>query len=47
MLAAVSPAVVVPGMLDLGQRGYGTAKGVPTKVVSAATFDDVLAIAGF
>lgn len=47
VLAAVSPAVVVPGMLDLASRGYGTAKGVPTMVVAAASFDDVLAIAGF
>jgi NhaP-type Na+/H+ or K+/H+ antiporter len=47
VLAAVSPAVVVPGMLDLGERGYGVAKGVPTMVVAAASFDDVLAIAGF
>ena len=47
VLAAVSPAVVVPGMLDLGARGYGIAKGVPTMVVAAASFDDVLAIAGF
>ena len=47
VLAAVSPAVVVPGMLDLGARGYGVAKGVPTMVVAAASFDDVLAIAGF
>ena len=34
-------------MLDLGARGYGVAKGVPTMVVAAASFDDVLAIAGF
>jgi hypothetical protein len=47
MIAAVSPAVVVPGMLDLGARGYGVAKGIPTMVVAAASFDDVLAIAGF
>lgn len=47
VLAAVSPAVVVPGMLDLKERGYGVAKGVPTMVVAAASFDDVLAIAGF
>ena len=47
VIAAVSPAVVVPGMLDLGARGYGVAKGVPTMVVAAASFDDVLAIAGF
>ena len=47
VIAAVSPAVVVPGMLDLGARGYGVAKGVPTMVVAAASFDDVLAIAAF
>jgi NhaP-type Na+/H+ or K+/H+ antiporter len=47
VLAAVSPAVVVPGMLDLGSRGYGVSKGVPTMVVAAASFDDVLCIAGF
>ena len=47
VIAAVSPAVVVPGMLDLAARGYGVAKGVPTMVVAAASFDDVLAIAGF
>ena len=47
VIAAVSPAVVVPGMLDLGARGYGVAKGVPTMVTAAASFDDVLAIAGF
>ena len=47
VIAAVSPAVVVPGMLDLQERGYGVARGVPTMVVAAASFDDVLAIAGF
>ena len=46
VIAAVSPAVVVPGMLDLQARGFGTAKGIPTMVVAAASFDDVLAIAG-
>ena len=34
-------------MLDLQARGFGTAKGIPTMVVAAASFDDVLAIAGF
>lgn len=47
VIAAVSPAVVVPGMLDLQARGFGTAKGIPTMVLAAASFDDVLAIAGF
>ena len=33
-------------LLPLQERGYGTAKGIPTMVVAAASFDDVLAIAG-
>ena len=47
VLAAVSPAVVVPGMLSLQERGYGTGKGIPTLVMAAASFDDVIAISGF
>jgi solute carrier family 9B (sodium/hydrogen exchanger), member 1/2 len=44
ILAAVSPAVVVSGMFDLQTRGYGVRKGIPSIVVAAASFDDVLAI---
>lgn len=47
ILAAVSPAVVVIGMFDLGKRGYGVSKGVPSLVVAAASFDDVVAITGY
>lgn len=47
ILAAVSPAVVVGGMFDLQRRGYGTAKGIPSLVVAAASFDDVVAITGY
>jgi len=47
ILAAVSPAVVVGGMFDLQSRGYGVAKGIPSLVVAAASFDDVVAISGF
>lgn len=47
ILAAVSPAVVVSGMFDLHKRGYGIAKGLPSLVVAAASFDDVVAISGF
>ena len=46
ILAAVSPAVVVSGMFDLQLRGYGVSKGIPSIVVAAASFDDVLAITG-
>lgn len=47
ILAAVSPAVVVVGMFDLQQRGYGRAKGIPSLVVAAASMDDVVAMLGF
>ena len=47
VLAAVSPAVVVPCLLALQEKGYGVAKGIPTLVIAAASVDDVLAISGF
>ncbi|ETW95250.1 MAG: hypothetical protein ETSY1_31400 [Candidatus Entotheonella factor] len=47
VIAAVSPAVVVPSLLDLQLKGYGTAKGIPTMVLAAASFDDVISITGF
>ncbi|XP_069123736.1 sodium/hydrogen exchanger 9B2-like [Argopecten irradians] len=47
VLAAVSPAVVVPSLLSLSDRGYGLEKGIPTLVIAAASVDDVLAITGF
>lgn len=47
VLGAVSPAVVVPSMLLLQKDGYGTEQGVPTLLMAAGSFDDVLAITGF
>ena len=47
VLGAVTPAVVVPSLLSLSDRGYGIDKGVPTLVIAAASVDDVLAITGF
>ena len=47
ILAAVSPAVVVPCLLNLQEQGYGLDKGIPTLVIAAASIDDVLAISGF
>ena len=46
-MAAVSPAVVVPGLLKLAEEGYGVEAGIPTLVIAAASLDDVLAITGF
>jgi len=46
-LAAVSPAVIIPSLMSLSQRGYGVAKGIPTLVIAACSADDVVAISGF
>uniref|UniRef100_A0A8D0P1P1 Solute carrier family 9 member B2 n=1 Tax=Sus scrofa TaxID=9823 RepID=A0A8D0P1P1_PIG len=47
VVGAVSPAVVVPSMLLLQEGGYGVGKGVPTLLMAAGSFDDILAITGF
>ncbi len=47
MLAAVSPAVVVPSMLDLKARRRGEKNDVPTIIMAGASIDDVFAITLF
>ncbi|KAM8939422.1 sodium/hydrogen exchanger 9B2-like [Pelodytes ibericus] len=47
VLGAVSPAVVVPSMLILQKGGFGVEKGIPTLLMAAGSFDDILAITGF
>merc|ERR1719195_1703802 len=47
VLAAVSPAVIIPSLMSLSQRGFGVAKGIPTLVIAACSADDVVAISGF
>lgn len=47
MLAAVSPAVIVPSMLHLKDEGYGRQNEVPTIILAGASVDDVFAITMF
>ncbi|KAJ4436260.1 hypothetical protein ANN_18891, partial [Periplaneta americana] len=47
VMAAVSPAVVVPCLFSLQARGYGRSKGIPTLVIAAASFDDIISISAF
>lgn len=47
VLAAVSPAVVVPRMVKLMEEGYGTRKGIPQLILAGASVDDVYVIALF
>ncbi|UMZ75440.1 cation:proton antiporter [Natranaerofaba carboxydovora] len=44
IIAAVSPAVIVPSMLKLKDRGVGNDKGVPVMILAGASIDDVFAI---
>lgn len=47
VLAAVSPAVVVPRMVKLTEEGYGTAQGIPQLILAGASVDDVYVIVLF
>lgn len=47
VLAAVSPAVVVPRMVKLIEEGYGTERGIPQLILAGASVDDVYVIVLF
>lgn len=47
IIAAVSPAVIVPQMLSLINQNRGVDKGIPTLVLTGASIDDVFAITIF
>lgn len=47
VLAAVSPAVVVPRMVKMMDEGYGTNKGIPQLILAGASVDDVYVIVLF
>ena len=47
VMAAVSPAVIVPRMLLLKDLGYGADKGVPDMLMTGASADDVFVIVLF
>ncbi|SHI68403.1 sodium/proton antiporter, CPA1 family [Geosporobacter subterraneus DSM 17957] len=47
IIAAVSPAVIVPSMLHFIQMRKGEQKGIPTLVLAGASIDDVFAITLF
>ena len=46
-MAAVSPAVTVPVMLDLKKKGKGNEKGVPTSILAASSIDNLFCIGAF
>jgi len=44
ILSAVSPAIVVPSMIDLKQKGWGKDKEIPTLILASASLDNIIAI---
>ena len=47
VLAAVSPAVVVPRVVRLMEEGYGKREGIPQMILAGASVDDVYVIVLF
>lgn len=45
IIAAVSPAVVVPCLFRLRSKGYGVVKGIPTLIIAVAGIDDAMSVA--
>lgn len=44
IVAAVSPAIIVPRMIKLMERGYGKKKPIPQLILAGASIDDVFVI---
>lgn len=47
VIAAVSPAVIVPRMINLIDEGYGKEHGIPQLILAGASVDDVFVIVVF
>lgn len=47
ILAAVSPAVIVPKMIGIIEKGYGQTKKIPQLILAAASLDDVVVLVLF
>lgn len=47
VMAAVSPAVVVPGMLKVMKAGYGNDKAIPQMILAGASADDAYVLVLF
>ncbi len=46
-IAAVSPAIIVPGMIDLKEKNLGKNKSIPTMILAGASIDVIFAITFF
>lgn len=47
VMGAVSPAIVIPCMLNLQEKGYGEKKAIPQMIMAGASCDDIFVIVLF
>ncbi|XP_065224147.1 sodium/hydrogen exchanger 9B2-like isoform X2 [Planococcus citri] len=46
-LGAVSPAIVIPALQTIKEKGYGESKGISTLLIAASSLDDIVCISIF
>ena len=46
-ISCISPSVMVPGLINLTEKGYGKEKGIISSLIAAGTFDDIICIICF
>jgi len=46
-ISCISPSVMVPGLINLSDKGYGKEKGIISSLIAAGTFDDIICIICF
>ena len=46
MISGVSPAVVVPLMIELQEKDLGVSKNIPGLIIAASCIDNIIAITG-
>jgi len=47
IISAISPSILIPGLLNLQEHGFGTNKGIPSLLIASASIDDVISISIF
>lgn len=46
-LSCISPSIIVPGLMNLNDKGYGKKKNIAGTLIAAGTFDDIICIICF
>nr|CAD7394766.1 unnamed protein product [Timema cristinae] len=47
ILSSAAPAITIPTLFGLQLKGYGTDKDIPTLIIAASSFDEILSLAFF